>query len=305
MSDIKNIVIDCDPGIDDALALIYAIKSNSLNLKAITVVSGNVPVHQGIENAYKVLDLLNENEIKVYRGSKSPLVRELVSAEDTHGDDGLGETEYTFKKRSNESTSAVDTLLNYASSDTHLIALGPLTNVALAMKKNPQRFNEYASITIMGGNYQSHGNCTKYSEYNFWVDPHAAEYVFKNTLQKLHLVPLDVTREILLTPEHRDMLKSLNTKISSFAYNITQYYVDFHKEWEGVDGCVINDPLAVACLENKALLSGIEGHVLIETNGEHLGRTTLAENSNQINAVIYTKVNAQEFFSQFFNTILT
>ena len=238
-----NVVIDCDPGIDDTLALIYAIKNPMFNVKAITIVSGNVPVFKGAKNAQYVLKMLNRQDIPIYLGRTSSV---YVDAEDTHGYNGLGNYDYgDIEMESLSDVSACEYLSNITpADDITLIALGPLTNIWGAYCLNPRLFHILANMYIMGGAYRTHGNCTPVSEYNFWCDPISAKKVFE-VMKHAVIVPLDVTRKIVLTPDKVEQIKDLHASIGSFVEKITAYYMDFHEEHESIYGCVINDPLAV------------------------------------------------------------
>ncbi len=177
----KKVIIDCDPGIDDTLALMLALSSPELDVLGITVVSGNVPVEKGAENALKVLDWMNRKDIPVYLGEPLPLVRNYVDAMDTHGDDGLGESNYPTITDIRPHTDAVgflrDTLLH--TPHVSVIALGPLTNLARLYQISPEAFAQIEEMVSMGGNYKSHGNCSPVAEYNYWCDPDAAHIVYE------------------------------------------------------------------------------------------------------------------------------
>ena len=241
----KKIIIDCDPGIDDSLAILLAINSNELDLIGITVVGGNVDAMKCAINAIKVLEVGGRLDIPVYLGESNPIVRELKTAEETHGEGGLGKV--VVEKNDNHKLikeGAVDFLLAN-SNDCHLITIGPMINLARAIQKDKEAFNKFLSVTSMGGAYKSHGNCSQVAEFNYWVDPHAVQLVYDNYDKAITMVGLDVTRKCVLTPDYRQLLKFINTPISNFIYDITEFYVDFHWEQERTLGCVINDPLAI------------------------------------------------------------
>ena len=174
----RKVIIDCDPGIDDSLALILALNSPELEIVGITTVSGNVKADQGAKNALKVLKLMNREDIPVYIGEEVPLERELVTAQDTHGEDGLGETNYEDADVE-INYGGVDFILDNArKGDISIIALGPLTNLAKAIEKDEEGFNMINEIVSMGGAFKSHGNCSQVAEFNYWVDPHGVKEVF-------------------------------------------------------------------------------------------------------------------------------
>lgn len=238
-----NVVIDCDPGIDDALALMYAIKNPDFNVKAITIVSGNVNATKGMMNAQYILHILDREDIPIYIGRTSET---YIDAEDTHGYNGLGNYDYGNVELVSLCKESADEYLASISEEDEitLIALGPLTNIWKAYCLNPNLFHNLYETVIMGGAYRTYGNCTPVSEYNFWCDPVSAKKVFE-VMQNATIVPLDVTRKIVLTPEKIQAIKEANWTIGCAVEKITAYYIDFHRKQEGIYGCIINDPVAV------------------------------------------------------------
>ena len=277
----KKVIIDCDPGIDDTLALMLALSSPELDVLGITVVSGNVPVEKGAENALKVLDWMNRKDIPVYLGEPLPLVRNYVDAMDTHGDDGLGESNYPTITDTRPHTDAVgflrDTLLH--TPHVSVIALGPLTNLARLYQTSPEAFAQIEEMVSMGGNYKSHGNCSPVAEYNYWCDPDAAHIVYEAFASMegklLHMIGLDVTRQIVLTPNILQYMRYTNPVMGERITNITKFYLDFHWKQEGIIGCVINDPLAVAYFIDRTLCSGMEACTRIATEGLCIGQSVV------------------------------
>ena len=247
----KNVVIDCDPGLDDTLALMYAIKNPNFNVKAITIVSGNVNATKGMMNAQYILHILDREDIPIYVGLTSET---YIDAEDTHGYNGLGNYAYgDIAMKSLSSIGACEYLSQISpADDITLIALGPLTNVWEAYCLNPMLFHNLFEIVIMGGAFRTCGNCTPVSEYNFWCDPVSARKVFE-VMKNAIIVPLDVTRKIVLTPEKIQTIKDANRTIGSIIEKITAYYIDFHRKQEGIYGCVINDPLAIFAADGYLL----------------------------------------------------
>ncbi len=304
----KNIIIDCDPGIDDSLALIMALKSPEINVVGITIVSGNVHASKGAKNALKVLRLLGMLHIPVYVGEGKPLVRELVTAEDTHGEDGLGETFIEKVYDVEVKDGAVDFILESAKRYENLtvVAIGPLTNLALTIEKDRETFNKLKEVILMGGAFKSHGNCSPVAEFNFWVDPHGADYVFKNIDIPLIMVGLDVTREIVLTPNYIELLNQIyleiGDEIAKFIVDITRFYVDFHWKQERTLGCVINDPLAIGYLLDSSICSGDDYFVQVVKNGEAIGQSMVDVGDfyrEKPNCHVLTKVDAKRFMVMF------
>jgi len=307
----KNIIIDCDPGIDDSLALLLALQSKELNVIGITIVSGNAPASIGAQNALKVLELLDRLDIPVYIGAEEPLEVPFVSAQDTHGEDGLGDSQIPLITSTQPKANAIsfikDTLKQ--NSETTVLALGPLTNIALALKEDPDCFAQVSRFIVMGGSYRSHGNCSPVAEFNFWCDPDAAKFVFSQNLPvPIEMVGLDVTRKIVLTPTVLEYMKhTQNEKIYRFIEQITQFYFDFHWEHEKVLGCVINDPLTIAYLLDPELAQGFNSHVEIATSGISRGQSIVDDHDFwQLadNCYILTNVDQTAFWHLFLTRVL-
>ncbi|MDK0903860.1 MAG: nucleoside hydrolase [Clostridium perfringens] len=306
--DKRKVIIDCDPGIDDALAIILALKSKEIEVIGITTVSGNVESLQGAKNALKVLKLLGRLDIPVYLGESKPVKRELVTAQDTHGEDGLGETFLEEVSSEYIRENGVDFILNTLKNDENvsIIALGPLTNLCRAIEKDSESFHRVKEIVSMGGAYKSHGNCSPVAEFNYWVDPHGAREFLKKFNGEFTMVGLDVTREIVLTPNLREMIHQFKDEIGDFIYDITRFYVDFHWEQERTLGCVINDPLAVEYFINRELCEGFKAYVDIACEDISMGQSVVDVADfykRRKNVFVLDKVNSKEFMVSFLNKI--
>jgi purine nucleosidase/pyrimidine-specific ribonucleoside hydrolase len=275
----KRVVIDTDAGVDDALALILALRSPELKVEAITTVSGNVHVDLCTENVLRVLDVLDiPSPPPVSRGEAEPLVKPLVTAPEVHGYDGLGglhtlmeETgilRYAKPKTKPIKTTAVKLLPDLAETfrkEITLITLGPLTNVARAIILEPNRMKGFKEIIVMGGAFRVYGNTTTVSEFNIYVDPHAAQVVVDSGIP-ITFVPLDVTERVCL--EMKQIIKEihpLGTKLSRFITDLTRGYIEYHMRTEGFPGCYLHDPLAVGVAIDPSLVTTREGFVQIET----------------------------------------
>ena len=306
--DKRKVIIDCDPGIDDALAIILALKSKEIEVIGITTVSGNVKSLQGAKNALKVLKLLGRLDIPVYLGESKPIKRELVTAQDTHGEDGLGETFLEEVSSEYIRENGVDFILNTLKNheNVSIIALGPLTNLCRAIEKDSESFHRVKEIVSMGGAYKSHGNCSPVAEFNYWVDPHGAREFLKKFNGEFTMVGLDVTREIVLTPNLREMIHQFKDEIGDFIYDITRFYVDFHWEQERTLGCVINDPLAVEYFINRELCEGFKAYVDIACEDISMGQSVVDVADfykKRKNVFVLDKVNSKEFMVSFLNKI--
>ena len=210
----QRILIDTDPGVDDAIAILLAMLSPELQIEAITTVCGNVPVTQGTENLLRILEILDLEEFPlIAQGEAQPLVKNLVTAAHVHGEDGLGNVSqlrntddnplYPPANTSISSTSGVDLILETVArypDELTLVALGPLTNIAKAIRKDAAKMQRLQKIILMGGAFEEYGNVTTTAEFNIFVDPHAAHEVFHFDVP-IHIVPLDATHQIILTGE--------------------------------------------------------------------------------------------------------
>lgn len=311
----RKVIIDCDPGIDDVLALMLALRSPEMEVLGVTTVCGNVPAAQGGENALKTLEFLKRLDVPVYLGEARPLRRAYVDATDTHGADGLGESFLPNVEKVRPKEGAVDFLAETLKREKQvsIIALGPLTNIARLIECHPEALYSLDELISMGGSYKSHGNCSPVAEYNYWCDPDAAKAVYEAfdrhpalREKQVHMVGLDVTREILLTPNLVEYMCCLSREIGAFIRKITRFYFDFHWKQEGVIGCVINDPLAVAYFIDRSLCDGIDAYTQVETEGNSFGQT-LADPygiwKKEKNSHILTKTNPMKFMEFFITRV--
>ena len=312
----KKVIIDCDPGIDDALALMLAAASPEFDLLGITTVSGNVPASMGAKNAVKILAMAGRPDLPVYVGEEQPLVRNYVDARDTHGSDGLGESYFPDVPEISPLPGAVSFLIRTLTENPQvtIIALGPLTNLARVVSLAPHCLSHLDTLISMGGSYKSHGNCSPVAEYNYWCDPDAADMVYQAFAElpelsgkKIQMVGLDVTRKIVLTSNLIEYMKAVRPDTGKIVEAMTRFYFAFHWKQEGVIGCVINDPLAVACLLQPQLLSGFSSYVEVETTGISIGQTVVDAMDfyhKPKNAIVYTRVDEKGFFCLFLERLL-
>ena len=307
----RKIIIDCDPGIDDSLAIMLALTSPEIEVLGITIVCGNSPVEMGFENAKKILKQMNRLDVPVYMGEPRPLKRDYVNALDTHGADGLGESFLPEVPGYQQEIGAVDFLSKALIKEkVSVIALGPMTNLARLIQKAPAAFNQIEELVSMGGSFKSHGNCSPVAEYNYWCDPDAAALVYDTLHQNgkmIHMIGLDVTRKIVLTPTLLEYICRLNKETVEFIRKITKFYFDFHWKWEHIIGCVINDPLAVAYFLNPDICQGFDSYVQIETGGITLGQSVVDSMNfyrKTPNTKVLTEVDVYAFFQLFLSRIL-
>lgn len=300
----RKVIIDCDPGIDDSLALLLAVNSPELEILGVTTCSGNVPAKIGAENALYTLQRFSKANIDVYVGEENPLKRELVTAQDTHGEDGVGENFYKKISDKEIKYGGIDFIIDTLkyNENVSIIALGPLTNIAKALEKDKEAFENLDEFISMGGAFRIHGNCSPVAEFNYWVDPHAADYVYKNLPKKIHMVGLDVTRKIVLTPNIIEFINRLDQDLAKYITQITRFYIDFHWNQEGIIGCVINDPLAVAYFIDRNLCSGFESYVEVVEDGVAMGQSIVDSfnfYNNEPNSIVLTDTKEKDFMKMF------
>ncbi|AMB93775.1 nucleoside hydrolase [Aerococcus sanguinicola] len=299
----RKIILDLDPGIDDSLALIYTALNSDCDILGVTTVSGNVDANQGARNASYLCDFLGMDQVPIYEGAGQPLQRPYRDARDTHGEDGLGEAVWAKEKRVQDQ-SALDfiqaALENYPG-ELEILALGPLTNLAQVEEARPGLLSQAKALRIMGGAYQVQGNCSPYAEYNFWCDPEAARLVFNSDLPETYLYPLDVTYQILMTPNCRELIRQFDTEVGRLVYAITRFYVDFHWQAERTLGCVINDPLVPVDML-AGICDFIQADIEIVTSGERDAQSVVKARPDGKVAVAQA-VDAKAFFKLFLGQI--
>ncbi|MBK9926134.1 MAG: nucleoside hydrolase [Anaerolineales bacterium] len=244
----KRILIDTDPGIDDSLAILLAIASPELTLEGLSVVHGNCSLEQAVTNGLSVLELANAGHIPLARGCELPLVQPSLLAPETHGNTGLGYAKLPEPRIRPTVQHGCDFLIEKVMAnpgEITLVAVGPLTNIALAMRKEPGFAKALKELIIMGGAIRHEGNVTALGEFNVYVDPHAAHIVFHAEVPTT-LVPLDVTYQCLLTAQDVERLMKIDSPIPKFIKDTTDFYMEYHDSYQGIKGCIINDPLALA-----------------------------------------------------------
>ena len=272
----KRIVIDTDPGIDDALAILLAVASPELHVDALTTVSGNCSAEQGMINALGVLELVNAGHIPVAKGFDVPLVQPLLLAPETHGGIGIGYANLPMPSLAPHSDHAVDLIIDTilsAPGEISLVPIGPLTNIAVALRKEPRIIKLVREVIIMGGAIRHEGNTTPLAEFNTFCDPHAAHIVFHSGMP-LTLVPLDVTYQVILTQDDVDRLLRIPSPVSRFIADATRFYMEFHDDYQKIKGCVINDPLALALAFRPDLVTTQPLYVDVDiAGGASMGKT--------------------------------
>jgi purine nucleosidase len=264
----RHFLIDTDTASDDAVALVLAMQHPDVHIEAITVVAGNVPVDQGVQNALYTVELCGQS-IPVVRGMPAPLTRPLETAQFVHGQDGMGDIGLPLTGRSPASAHAVylliDTIHRLAGAIT-LVTLGPLTNIAVALRQDPSLAGAVSECIIMGGTGQGHGNVTPVAEYNFWADPEAAKVVFESGMP-IKMVGWDISRTYaVFDPQDTAALRAIDTPLARFCVDIQEIVKQFALTTTRLQGFDLPDPIAMAiALDPGVATSTHRCFVAIET----------------------------------------
>lgn len=264
----KKLLIDTDTASDDAVALVLACRHMAYQIEAVTIVSGNVPMALGVQNAMYTLQLC-DNSAPVYRGATKPLMRPLETAEQVHGDDGMGDIGLPLTGFTPTEGYAIDVIvdtINVHPNQVTLITLGPLTNIALALLKDPSIAHKLEALVVMGGTGQGAGNITPVAEFNIWVDPEAAKIVFESGAP-IKMVGWDISKTYaVFEPVDVQAIKAINTPLAHFCMDIQQTLQTFSTEVLGLKGFSLPDPIATAVALYPELINHSEMlHVAVET----------------------------------------
>ena len=300
----RKIIIDTDPGQDDAFALLLALASpEDVEVLGITAVAGNVPLTWTERNARIICELAGKPHVKVFAGCDRPLKRKLVTAEHVHGKTGLDGPVMAEPVMALQNGHAVDfiieTLRAEPSGTVTLCPLGPLTNIATAFQRAPDVVGRVAQIVLMGGGFFEGGNITPVAEFNIYVDPEAADIVFRSGIN-LVVMPLDVTHKALTTRARVEAFRSLGTKVGRAAAEWADFFERFDMEKYGSDGAPLHDPCVIAYLIAPELFKGRHVNVMIETGSELTMGMTVADwwgvTDRPANALFIGDVDAVGFF---------
>lgn len=267
----RKIIIDTDPGQDDAVALLLALASPEIEVLGITAVAGNVPLRLTEKNARRICELAGKTDTKVFAGSSRPMVRPLVTAEEVHGKTGLDGPDLPEPKMPLQERHAVDfiidTLLAEEPNTVTLCPLGPLTNIAMALVREPRISRRISEIVLMGGGFFEGGNVTPAAEFNIYVDPHAAEVVFGSGVP-ITMMPLDLTHKALTTGRRVAAFRKLGTRVGIATAQMLEFFERFDESKYGTDGGPLHDPCVIAFLIKPELFDGRHVNVAIETASE-------------------------------------
>jgi purine nucleosidase len=300
----RKIIIDTDPGQDDAVAILLALASpEDFDVIGVVAVAGNVGLHHNANNARKIVELAGRPDVPVYAGCARPMRRTLVTAEHVHGDTGLNGPDLPAPKIELQPQHGVDyiieTLMNAEPKTITLCTLGPLTNIGMALVKEPRIAERAAEIVMMGGAYFEVGNITPAAEFNIYVDPEAADIVFKSGI-KITVLPLDVTHQIQSTPARLNAIKALGNRSGQAVYDMLSFSEGFDLKKYGWEGAPLHDPTVIAYLIDPTLFEGRECNVTIETASELTVGMTVTDywhvTDKPRNATYLRNGNAEGFF---------
>lgn len=300
----QKVIIDTDPGQDDAVAILLALASpDEIEVLGITAVAGNVPLHLTAKNACIVCELAGRPDVPVYAGCDRPLGRKLVTAEHVHGKTGLNGPVLPDPQMQLKDDHAVDfiidTLRLQDKGAVTVCALGPLTNIAMAFERAPDIIDKLAGIVLMGGAYFAVGNITPTAEFNIYVDPQAANIVFKSGVE-ITVMPLDVTHKALVTAPRNTAFRKLGNRVGTAVAEMTDFFERFDKEKYGSTGAPLHDPCVTAYLIRPDLFTGRHINVEIETCSELTMGMTVADwwrvTDRAPNALFIGDLDADGFF---------
>jgi pyrimidine-specific ribonucleoside hydrolase len=290
------IVIDCDPGHDDAIAILLALASPEVELVAVTTVAGNQTLEKTTRNALKVLELAGRADVPVAAGAERPLRRELRTAAHVHGESGLDGPDLPEPTAAPVAAHAADLLAELIRPGVVLVPTGPLTNVALLLERHPGVTGRLERIAWMGGAI-GEGNVTPAAEFNAFVDPEAAAVVFGSGIE-VTMIGLDVTHKALFTRAHADRLRGAG-KAGRAVAELSDFFQRFHESRYGFDGSPIHDALAVAVVIDPSLVETVECNVSIETASELCDGRTVVDRWHVTglppNAKVGVDVDAERF----------
>ncbi len=316
-------IIDTDGGVDDAMAIILAVRSPEVDLRAITTVAGNTNVEQATRNVFTVLEIADATVPEVAIGAARPIIGPTLDAGTVHGNDGLGGLDrfmnadgsprYPAPESEASDRTAVEVLLDAARTygrELTLISIGPLTNIALAVREDPQAMSSIGSMVTMGGATSVPGNVSPTAEFNIWADPEGAAIAL-DSMPHTTLVGLDVTHQV---PLFRDFVAQRHadqpTKVTLFVRDCTEFYINFYRDNEGPDCCYLHDPLAMAVAIDPTLVTCEALKVDVETRGEHTRGMVVGDRRSRRNRMpaqtieVALQVDSDRMLAEYFSRIV-
>ncbi|RNE49567.1 nucleoside hydrolase [Corynebacterium alimapuense] len=304
----KKIILDCDPGHDDAVAILLAAGSPAIDLLGITTIGGNQTLEKVTYNARQVCTIAGLNEIAIHAGCTRPLVQMMENAPDIHGDTGMEIQGYQLPEPTVELAEGhavdfiIDTIMSHEPGTVTLVPTGPLTNIALAARKEPRIVGRVAEVVLMGGGYHV-GNWSAVAEFNIKVDPEAAHIVF-NELWPVTMVGLDLTHQALATDEVEAQIKALGTDVADFVVGLFGFFRKAYQDAQGFEHPPVHDPCAVAYLIDPTVVSTQKVPVDIELNGALTTGMTVADFRAPAPADCHTQVAVDLDHARFWELVI-
>ena len=303
MSGPRKIIVDTDPGQDDAVAILLALASSELDVVGITAVAGNVPLPLTTKNALLLVELANRTDVPVYAGCDRPMAKDLYTAEYVHGVTGIDGAGLGEPSGSAAATHAVDfivdTVMASEPGTITLCPLGPLTNIGTALQREPALADRLQAIVLMGGGFFEGGNTTPAAEFNIYVDPMAADIVFRSGVD-ITVMPLDVTHKALIQDAWLTRLRAHGSAVSDVVAGMLEFYERWDVEKYGLEGGPLHDPTVIAYLLEPNLFSGRHCNVVIETESLLTEGMTVVDywgvTDRPPNALWVTEVDSAGFF---------
>jgi len=303
---IKKIILDCDPGHDDAVAIMLAAASDKIKILGITCVAGNTTLENTKSNSLKICSLIGKTDLKIYSGAEKPLKYDLVTAAHVHGKSGLDIEGSPIKIAENyelQDQHAVDFIIQTChdfKDQIYLCPTGPLTNIAMSLQKDPSIIKKIKEIVFMGGAAMTLGNITPAAEFNIYVDPHAASIVLNSGIP-LVMLGLDVTHKVNVNDQIINEIQQNNNQSSNFFADLMKFYSKFHRKLYQTDKTPLHDPCVIAYLIDPLIFEGKLVNVQVEENSNLTRGETVVDwfgvTGQPTNCNVITEVNHNKFFS--------
>ena len=297
-----KLIIDTDPGVDDAMAIFYAAAANDIELLGLTTIFGNVTSSMATRNALRLLEAAGLDDVPVAEGAAKPLeLPPFPPSLNVHGDEGFGDIPAADPKGQAIAEDAADFLIRMArehKGELVVCPIGPLTNIAIAMQRDPEFVANVKKIVIMGGSLEEGGNITPHAEANIYHDPHAADIVVQAG-SKVTLVGLDVTHRILCTPEDFADMAAASPELGGMLQDMSHFYIKFYREIAGLNGCSMHDPAAVIAATNPELFETRDVPMIVSCEGETSGATLAAPDSGRAPVKVCMAVQSDAVKTQF------
>lgn len=304
----RKFIIDTDTASDDVIAIITALREPSIDVLALTVVAGNIGIDQAVQNALVAIDVANTYQPRVYKGMGKPLFRDLFTADNVHGADGLGNMFLNIPDIPVESEHAIDALIRLIEENPYeieLVTLGPLTNIAMAALKAPETMNKLKSITLMAGTGLGAGNTTETAEFNVYVDSEALAIVLNLEVPKLFVGWDVIEKRSFITEKDLNDLKNSQSDTAKFAVRCTESLYEYCKKL-GINGFELADPTAMICaIWPEVMTKCINAYATVETKkDENYGQIFLDQQSSTPNSVTCIDLDSDLFKTYLFNSLL-